>query len=94
MSKTRTAAKRKRRGKAGRPRGSKDGPVAQATVLPSRCPKCGSTKRQDYANKVVQEYSGLDPDGKPYTRIIRRRTKCLSCGQVRMDRTFEFAPKE
>lgn len=64
------------------------------TVAPSRCrnPECQSTRRTEYEQKRVLENGGLDNDGKPYTRVIYRRTKCLDCGQVRDDRTYEFEP--
>ena len=54
----------------------------------SRCPTCGSTERGDYYNCVASEHSGIDPSGRPYTHVIRRRTKCI-CGQARIDRSYE-----
>ena len=57
-----------------------------------RCPSCKSTRREEYTNKQVQQFAGLLPDGTPYSAIIRRNTKCLDCGQARIDRTYEFQP--
>lgn len=62
-------------------------PVNQ--VEESRCPKCDSTEREDYHNSTEQEFGGTDPKGKPYTHIVRRRTKCVACGQERIDRSYE-----
>ena len=72
---------------AGRPRGKNERPPIN-TVEPSRC-RCGSTERGPYFGKVVQEVKGIDASGKPYDRIVRRRTHCTNCGQARIDRTFE-----
>jgi len=78
----------------GRPQGSQQQDAAVATIEPSRCvnPQCLSTRRSDYWGKTVQEYAGLTPGGMPYTHIVRRRCKCLDCGQVRVDKTFENEP--
>lgn len=77
--------------RAGRPKdASKDKPPV-TTVEESRCPRpeCQSTRRGSYYGTTEQEHRGLDDDGKPYTHIVRRRTKCLDCGQGRIDRTYE-----
>lgn len=73
----------------GRPAGSTTKEVPVATVATSSCAKCGSTKRSAYFNRRTIENAGRTADGTPYKRIVWRRTKCLSCGQVRDDRTFE-----
>jgi hypothetical protein len=59
----------------------------------SRCPKCLSPERSDYipGSKTVQVYAGILADGRRYNRVIRRRCKCLKCGQMRMDRAYEWA---
>lgn len=62
------------------------------TVEPSRCKKCNSTRRAEYKTKQVHNQGGIGPDGLPYTRIVRRLTKCLNCGQARTDRTYEYDP--
>ena len=36
--------------------------------------------------RLVQECTGLRTDGTPYEAIIRRRCRCLDCGQVRIDK--------
>lgn len=85
MAKTKRKTKKK---KAGRPKGVKNGSVPVNNVPASSCPVCGSTEREDYAATTTQPYSGITPEGQPYTEIIRRRTRCLSCGQTRIDRTY------
>lgn len=75
-----------------RDKGSKPVPQPKAPVNQveeSRCPKCDSTEREDYEAKIEQEHAGEDANGKPYTHIIKRRTRCTTCGQTRVDRTFE-----
>lgn len=70
------------------PSGDAAGGVPVNSVEISRCPKCGSPERAHYANKRVLEASGVK-DGRPYARVVWRRTRCLACGQVRDDKTFE-----
>jgi hypothetical protein len=88
----------------GRPKGSKNAvdvvvvershPAAVASVLWRRggakeaCPKCGSPCRSEYWGRVVQKCPGLRADGTPYSSIIRRRCRCLDCGQVRIDKEY------
>lgn len=80
VSKQRAATQR-----PGRPQGGGSHPpvstVSEATVTPSTCPKCGSPAREKYLTSTTQEYLG--------ERIIRKRTKCSDCGQVRIDRFIE-----
>ena len=73
----------------GRPKGS---PNVQAVVDVelSRCPTCGSTRRSEYLDRQVQQHSGVRSDGTHYNRIVRRRTRCLDCAQMRIDRTLEL----
>jgi hypothetical protein len=55
---------------------------------------CNSTKRPQY-ERVERIYgSGNDPQGKPYTAVELRPTKCLDCGQARVDRTWIYLPGE
>ena len=35
-----------------------------------------------------QAFRGVH-NGQPFTHIVRRRTKCLDCGQFRVDRAYE-----
>lgn len=65
------------------------GPPPVVTVEPSRCPECGATDREDYNNTVTREIPGVLPDGRPYCRVTWRRTRCLACGQHRIDKTYE-----
>ena len=76
----------------GRPKGSKGGTIETITVEPSRCPLCGSTRRSDYYGKTEQAFRG-EHHGQPFTHIVRRRTKCLNCGQLRVDRFYENRPE-
>lgn len=78
--------------KAGRPAGSPNKQVDQVEAAKSRCVKCGSTQRDGYYHRQELEQSGTDAQGKPYTHVVWRRTKCLACGQHRVDRTYENRP--
>ena len=80
---------KKAQSKRGRPAGSKNAKLAHAEGKATRCPQCGSTRRAPYTSRVEQAYEGIDPDGQPYTHIVRRRTRCLACGQHRIDRHYE-----
>jgi len=71
----------------GRPNGSKNA-VDVAVVQRSHCPKCGSGRRSEYWRRVVSKCSGIRVDGTPYAAIIRRRCRCLDCGQVRIDKEY------
>lgn len=55
----------------------------------SRCPACGSTDRAPYANRSEEECVCTIGERIPVTHIVRRLTRCLSCGQARIDATFE-----
>ena len=85
--------------KAGRPKGRKteQSPIVtfDSTITPlseaeTTCPKCGSEKRTPFFASTVQKHRGVAPDMKPYTRIVRRRTKCIDCGRTRIVRTYEY----
>lgn len=62
--------------------------AAVVKVEASRCPNCGSTEREAYYGTNVVEFAGIH-DGLPYTHIINRRTACKTCGQHRIDRTYD-----
>jgi hypothetical protein len=64
------------------------------TVAASRCRKCGSTEREGYFNTNETPASGIDADGRPYTHVVRRWTRCRNCGQTRIDRAYENRPAE
>jgi len=72
---------------AGRPKRSKTA-VDVVVVERSHCPKSGSARRSEYWGRMVQKCPGLRADGTPYTAIIRRRCRCLDCGQVRIDKEY------
>jgi len=87
--------------KRGRPRGSRNRPKPPVVEAPrpikqpkTTCPSCGSDERGPYFHKTVQKYSGIAPDGMPYTRVVRRWTICAACGQRRIDRHREFHADE
>lgn len=72
-----------------RPKGSKNADTVQQEA--SRCPTCHSTRRRPYDSRHVQEFDGIDTEGRPFTAIIRRRTTCLDCGQHRIDREYWYS---
>jgi len=55
----------------------------------SRCPMCQSTERTAYHTTRELEYTGINANHQPYTHVVWRRTSCASCGQVRIDKSFE-----
>lgn len=73
----------------GRPKGSRNKQHDQTDGELTRCRKCGSTEREPYFWKTVTPHKGLLTSGQPYTHIIRRLTRCLACGQSRIDRHHE-----
>ena len=76
----------------GRPKGSTNADADVIIVEPSRCRRCGSTRRGDYYGKTEQTFQGVH-NGQPFTHIVRRRTKCLDCAQCRVDRAYENRPE-
>ena len=76
--------------KVGRPAGRKSDmapPVVEVQPA-SRCPKCGSPDRSEYWGKHIQSCAGVLADGRAYGRIVRRRCRCLACGQIRIDKDY------
>lgn len=65
------------------------GPIPRVIVPVSRCPICGSTEREDYHGTRTLEVGGVLPDGTVYRRVVWRNTRCRSCGQARVDKTYE-----
>jgi hypothetical protein len=55
---------------------------------PTRCPKCKSSSRSKYHSTRTQEISGLWK-GIPYNRITYRYCACLSCGQSRVEKSYD-----
>lgn len=79
----------------GRPRGRKDIPRDEVTVMVSRCKACGSTNRESYKGRpIVQRVLGKDPAGNPITHTIFRRTVCTDCGQARRDVSYMYDPSK
>lgn len=78
--------------KAGRPKGSTTKKYKVVDSQPSRCPnpECQSTDREPYRDgpHIEMAYCGSQ-DGKLYTHVVWRRTRCRACGQHRIDRTHE-----
>lgn len=73
----------------GRPPGAKNkGKALEVAVLPVQCPSCGSTERGRVLSTIEQEYADIR-DGQPHTHIVRRRTTCASCGQQRIETSYE-----
>lgn len=63
--------------------------TSSADTTATRCRKCGSTERESYQQKHEIPAAGqLAPDGKPASHIKLQWTKCKSCGQSRVDRTY------
>ena len=90
MSRRKTSGKTKRNGKAKKQtKGAKTPTVVSEAT---RCPGCGSTKRDRYTQSRAQPRCDI-VDGKPITHIVRRWTRCSDCGQLRIDRTYENHPE-
>ena len=65
-----------------------------ADVTPSRCPKCGSTRRAPYTGRPrIVNHSGVFA-GHPYNKVIFRQTKRLDCGEWRVDREWLWESTE
>lgn len=65
----------------GRPKGAKT--IKELVeVVPSRCPKCGSSRRTKYQNTYYRDFSG---QGLKFIGIKYHACKCLDCGQSRRD---------
>lgn len=86
------AKKAKKTKPAGRPPGAKN-VTTIVDVEPSRCPACGGTDKTYTGSRTEHPFEGVR-EGKPFTRIVRRRCVCsnAACGQVWIERTFEFEP--
>lgn len=63
-------------------------------VIPSRCRKCGCTERTPYVNAQELAHGGVTGDGRQYTHIVWRSTRCVGCNQGRRDRVFENRPEK
>lgn len=73
----------------GRPLGSKIRDRVVVDVRVSQCPVCQSTERTAYLDRPARiDGDGINPEGRPYTAVILRRTSCANCGQHRVDRSY------
>jgi hypothetical protein len=57
-------------------------------LVRSHYPNCDPSRRREYWGRMVQKCPGLRTDGTPYTEIVRRRCRCIDCGQVRIDKEY------
>lgn len=76
----------------GRPQESGNRQYLGVVFGPSRCPRCKSTERTPYFARLPDQIHEGYHDGEPYTHIVRRRTRCLGCGQFRIDISYENRP--
>lgn len=74
--------------KRGRPKGAKTQDVETVEVQQTCCPKCGSTQRSSYIGTPRHVQSSGEHNGLPYNSVTFRRCRCLSCGQLRSEKTF------
>lgn len=81
------------RKRTGRPKGSKTKNITQGEVYdyPSRCPKCDSTEHQVVQFLREMNYRGVNPDGKPYDSICKRRVRCKACGRYYLKSSYRFS---
>ena len=73
----------------GRPEGSPNVKPDQSHVQLSRCRKCDSTERGPYFGTPFELPFLGDHEGKPYTHVVQKRTRCKACGQQRRDIVYE-----
>lgn len=78
----------KKKRSPGRPEGSPNVKPDQSEVTLSRC-KCGSTDRERYFGTPFELAYRGEKNGKPYTHVVKKRTKCKACGQQRLDIIYE-----
>jgi hypothetical protein len=74
----------------GRPKGAKTLDVEVVEVEQTTCPKCGSTQRSPFIGTPRHVETSGDHDGLTYSSVTFRRCKCLKCGQVRSEKTFNY----
>ena len=74
----------------GRPEGSKTQDLPTSEVVKSVCKSCGSTKREKYFGTPIEFDISGERNGRPYNKLIRKRTRCADCGQQRLDSFYEM----
>lgn len=70
---------------------------ASSITIPTKCKRCGSTRRSRYDNSKVlgpgillrDDLLGI-PAGTRYLSLTKSRCICLKCGQARVDQRYEF----
>lgn len=72
----------------GRPQGAGNVKTIQSVQTPA-CPVCGKTDRERYRLLSAVQHGGFTANGREYSHVVNRRTKCKACGEPRIDRFFE-----
>ena len=76
--------------KRGRPKGAKTMDIEVVEVELTTCPKCGSSHKSPFFGTPRHVPASGDHDGQQYTSVTFRRCRCLKCGQVRFEKTFNY----
>lgn len=76
--------------KPGRPKGAKTMDAEVVEVEQTKCPSCGSTQRSPFFGTPNHIDASGEHDGLLYSSVTFRRCKCLKCGQVRIEKTFNY----
>ena len=85
MTKATTAKKQR----AGRPKGSKNIDYKPGSeVVLTRCPRCGSTEKEETRKPQRIPTNRIAPDGGPCNMVINRYERCSNCGQCRIDKEY------
>jgi hypothetical protein len=58
------------------------------------CHRCQATDRGPFFGTITQDCPGLvdDRTGRPIVAILRHRTRCAECGQIRLVKVFQGPP--
>lgn len=90
---TKRKPKRRRKAKgAGRPKGAKTAEAPTVETEPARCRKCDGTEWEILKKLPSTHYHGVH-GGRPYSRIDRRRARCINCRSVHILRTYNYSPQ-
>ena len=85
-----TATKKTRGKRKGRPPGATNKTIRTVTLERTTCPRCGSVERVPYYNIRRSRIAGHTLAGRIYEGITWRRTRCTDCDQHRDDREFHY----